>query len=748
MRAWRNGFAALAIVSLVAGCKPDSGFALNLDITPGCASIDIDQLAVTATLKPSGLQAPATVNAPVFADGHRHVVILPNSDTTEILVNVVAMKDGAMVAGADLDVPVSGHQVLEMALSLGECVDGGGGDMPPPPKLMAIDITPTDPTIPVGAQMQLVATGTFSDNSVADITNMVTWGVDMPSITVSSGGMLAGVTPGLAQVKATLGAITGTDAVLVSAATLMAIEISPKNGSVGVGSTLQLTATGFYSDNTHVNITTAVTWSSANGDATIDAKGLAKGMTVGQTTVTATLGGVMGSTPLTVTAAMLISITVSPANPSVVKGTNIQFTATGNYDDNSSQDLTAQVNWSSDNAMVATVNAAGLAKGVDVGAANIIATLKKVSGMTPITVTAPMLTAVVVSPAMTTLAAGTTGNFTASGMFNDGSNQDLTATATWASSDMKIATVSNANGSQGLASALATGDVTISATFMGVTGNAKLTVGAATLTKIVVAPAMVTLHTYTSQQFTATGYYSDNTMQDLTTQVTWSSSDMSLSISNVMGAAGIATAGQTNMSTMVTVTATRNNVSGTATVTEDPSQLNSISVSPDNVKIAAGLTQQYRATGMFQDGNQDITNDALWFSMSSKIAAIGNTLGTKGLLSAVSAGMTTIFINFNQHSTQTNVTVTNAQVVSIKVTPPNQTIGVMQNEQFTAIATYTDNSTKDITSVCAWSSSNMAIATFLVNANSPGLATGESKGTVTITCTNSNKMGTTMLTVQ
>ncbi len=64
-----------------------------------------------------------------------------------------------------------------------------------------------------------------------------------------------------------------------------------------------------------------------------------------------------GSTTLTVLAATLTSIAVTPANPSVAAGVPQQFTATGTYTDGSTQNLTTQVTWASTNAAAATIGA-------------------------------------------------------------------------------------------------------------------------------------------------------------------------------------------------------------------------------------------------------------------------------------------------------------------------------------------------------------------------------------------------------
>lgn len=91
--------------------------------------------------------------------------------------------------------------------------------------------------------------------------------------------------------------------------------------------------------------------------------------------------------PLSITAVgTLISMAVTPVNPSILTGTSQQFTATGSYSDGSTQNLTSQATWISSNAVVATVNASGLATGVSVGTTTIAASLSGVTGGTTLTV--------------------------------------------------------------------------------------------------------------------------------------------------------------------------------------------------------------------------------------------------------------------------------------------------------------------------------------------------------------------------
>jgi uncharacterized protein YjdB len=183
---------------------------------------------------------------------------------------------------------------------------------------------------------------------------------------------------------------------IVPNVTLRSIAVTPATPSITAGAALQFTATGGYSDGSSHDITTQVTWSSSNTSvATINSSGLATGVAAGTATITAGLSGISGSATLTVSAGgggttpTLSSISVTPANPSITVGATRQFTATGEYSDGSSHDITTQVTWSSSNTSFATVNNSGLATGVAAGTVTISASLGGISGNTNLTTTPP-----------------------------------------------------------------------------------------------------------------------------------------------------------------------------------------------------------------------------------------------------------------------------------------------------------------------------------------------------------------------
>src|SRR5207249_2355001 len=103
-----------------------------------------------------------------------------------------------------------------------------------------------------------------------------------------------------------------------------------------------------------------------------------------------------------------------------------------------------------------------------------------------------------------------------------------------------VATIDNAT-LKGLATGVAKGQAAVIATSGAVMGQTTLTVTDATLTAISVAPATATIAKGTTQQFTATGTYSDMSVQDLTSTVSWTSDATAVAtVSNAAGAKGLA----------------------------------------------------------------------------------------------------------------------------------------------------------------------------------------------------------------
>ena len=509
--------------------------------------------------------------------------------------------------------------------------------------LTSITLSPLASSMPVNTTQQFTATGSYSDGSSRDLTALVSWSSSAPSnATIDATGLVTSVAAGSTTITATLGSVTQSTTLTVTNPTITSISITPDGLTLGIGINQQYTVTATYSDLSTQDLVSGVTWSSLSTSvATVNNSGLATTVAAGSTTLTATLGSLTDTTTLTVVPANLISIEVTPATASIAvstasiaAGTTQQFTAIGSFDDGSTQVLTS-VAWSSSASTVATINSAGLATGVGVGTATISATSGSVTGTATLTVTGATLVSIAVTPASSSMAVGTTKQFTATGTFSDSTTQDITASVLWSSSSAATATINN----QGLVTSAATGVTTITATLGSVSGSTGLTVSISHLVSIAITPSNPTIAKGTSVKFTVTGTFSDLSTATNLSGVSWKSDHPQFAQVRSSGVAHGKKAGS------VTITATVSGVTpATTTLTIFSGTLASIAITPAAPTVSAGSTQQFTAMGTFSGGvtPQDITLTTHWSSSSSSVATIANGPNGAGLATTTGVGTTNI----------------------------------------------------------------------------------------------------------
>jgi len=319
----------------------------------------------------------------------------------------------------------------------------------------------------------------FSDGTTQDLTNIVTWSSSNNSIaTVSSTGLASTMAVGgpitITAVYNGVSCATTTTcgSLTVNTATLVSIAIAPLNPVIAKGFTQQFTATATYTDSSTYDVSAypTTTWSSSTSAATINSTGLATAANVGASTIGASFGGKSNSTTMTVTSAVLVSISITPANPSIPAGVTQQFTATGNFSDSSTQNLTTSASWTSNNTAAASINAGGLASAIAVGSSTIRATVGSVTSTTTLTVNNATLTSIAVTPAGTTLARGSSQQYTATGTYSNSTSFNITSSVTWASSNARKVTIT----SGGVATRLKNGADNINATKAAITGTTQV----------------------------------------------------------------------------------------------------------------------------------------------------------------------------------------------------------------------------------------------------------------------------------
>ena len=182
----------------------------------------------------------------------------------------------------------------------------GGSDAPtaPPPPEPArpttVTVSPSMAELTVlGATIQLAAEVRDQNARVmAGVT--VTWRSSDPSVaTTDNTGLVTGVGEGDATVTARAGSASGS-AVVTVMQPVATVEVTPQTDTIGLGTTLDLTAEGF-DENGDAVVGAEFSWESSDvAIATIDASGLVTAVAVGTATITASAGSGQGTAEITV----------------------------------------------------------------------------------------------------------------------------------------------------------------------------------------------------------------------------------------------------------------------------------------------------------------------------------------------------------------------------------------------------------------------------------------------------------------
>lgn len=608
------------------------------------------------------------------------------------------------------------------------------GSSPQSRLLQSVMVSPGQQSLALGLQQQYKATAIYSDGTSQDITSTATWISSQASVAaITASGLATTKGTGTSTITATSGSIFGTASLTVTSASLVSIAVTPPNPSVPIGVTEQFTATGTFTDSSTQDLTASVTWSAvANTTASITTAGLAKGLAVGTAMITATSGSISGSTNLTVTNAVLASIAITPDTPSVPLGLLQPFTATGTYSDSSTHDITATVTWASSNASIASISASGQATARNLGSTSISAKLGSIQDSTTMTVSAASLRSITLGGDVT-IATNTSHSFTAIGTFNDGSTRNVSSNVAWSSSDTTVATILSY---RPIAKGVHTGTAQITATLNSVTGMAKLMVTAATVSSISVTPQNATIAPNIERRYLATGSFSDNSTQDLSFDVMWSSSSTTVAtIASPGNAVGVTSGGP------ITIGAAFGSVLGTTSLKVSSATLSSITVKPATAMIAPGSVQGFSATGNYSDGTTQglLFNVATWSSSDTTKA----TVNSIGEVTGQSAGAATITAAFGGINGIANVVVQSSPLQSIVISPADARVPEGMGIQLTATGQFGDGSTQNLTNTVTWTCTPSTIATISTVPSFQGTVTGIAPGSAMVTAVFAGVVGTT-----
>jgi trimeric autotransporter adhesin len=383
------------------------------------------------------------------------------------------------------------------ALGLTACGGGGANSPTFTPVLESIEITNADGSrsVPAGRRLTLTAIGNFTNPPGSDAATEARavqpdYTVSNPAVATIEGNQLVAVSVGNVTVTATKdGKSSAAVPFEVTPAVLEQIVVTPNDPTIPSGTTQTFSAQGIYSNSTSPRaIDETVTWSSSVVGVAIVSP--ATGATTTATTprpatgaqpspnVTIITASAMNSEGTTIsdssqlTVGPPITVTLSgitPLDPSVALGRTQTFQAAGQRSDDSlvTDVPDSELQWSSSNESVATINGAGLASTLTQGTTDITATLLAFPGQsqsTTLTVTPPVLTGIVITPDDPTIPMLGSVVLNAQGIYTDSATpRTIQTTVGWMSSNALIASVSPATGPSVTVQGLLMGNAAVTA---------------------------------------------------------------------------------------------------------------------------------------------------------------------------------------------------------------------------------------------------------------------------------------------
>ena len=440
--------------------------------------------------------------------------------------------------------------------------------------ITSISVVPSTSSLVVGESKSLQVLALFDDNSIVDISNEAVFTSSNSSVIDSTGlDGIRGLGAGSAQITVSFSGQSSTHDSTVREASLNSLELSPPLWTGAQGISKQFYATGIYDDDSHSDVTNAVTWSSSNlSVATINASGLVSLVGGGTATITAEYLGQTQSVQVVSESDPIQSVTISPDVAVIPNHFDVKMTATALFASGESLDITDQVYWSVSNSSIASVSnlsgQEGLLSTSTPGSVIVKASYQGTDYEKSFDVQDLNLDSISISPDGYLLAKGSDLQYTARANYSNGSSFDITDQSVWSENHGELS-ISNAINQKGLLENNFTGNaaetVTVSVSFSTVQASSNLILTPNALISLSITPDQGNIKNGESYQLKAYGAFDDGGAIDLSSYVTWSSSDGSLlDVSNAVENPGTVTALQSGTTV---ITAKYSGLTATASIT-------------------------------------------------------------------------------------------------------------------------------------------------------------------------------------
>ncbi|HEY9461690.1 MAG TPA: Ig-like domain-containing protein [Vicinamibacterales bacterium] len=360
-------------------------------------------------------------------------------------------------------------------LVIAACSSDSTGPSGGVPTLNSISVSLAASSLDVGQTTHALATLKDSAGQAITLSRGVSWASSNPDIaSISSAGTVTALAAGNTVISASLDGKKGTADLSVTAqgqnpVTIKSVGVTLAAPTLIIGRTTQ--ATAIPKDSAGNALTgRQVAWSTSDGNiAAVSSAGVVTGLGVGTAAISATSEGMAGTASVTVLPPSLVASLSLTLNASTIEvGGVAQGTVTAK--DSSGDAVTGlPTTWATSDGKIASVSPTGSVTGVALGTATISATVDGKTATAPITVAPPAVATVTIVLNPDLIVGDTT---TAQTILRDADQTTLkNREVAWTVENPTIASVSPTTG---LVTALAEGNVIVTATSEHKSGNALL----------------------------------------------------------------------------------------------------------------------------------------------------------------------------------------------------------------------------------------------------------------------------------
>jgi hypothetical protein len=536
------------------------------------------------------------------------------------------------------------------------------------------------------------------------------------------------------------------------------VELPLRNGQLQPQS-LSLQAFALKTDGVLADLTDDVSWQIDEGSglkSQSDKPGQYLADTLGTWTVRVSYSGFESSREVKVTPEKKTLVRIKPSvNPLILRvGQTLTLDAVGVYSDGSEENLP---DWT-----LSTASEAFSISGKELSAlkmASLQTTLKSQQFQTSldIYIQEPELTGLTISPASFTLYQGETALYTVMASYGDGTTADVTSGVTAESTNTAVVTVTSANSRiQGIAQ----GSGNLRVTYHGRQATALVAIDNPVLARLEIRPSTLRAVAGRTTSFQVYGIYTNGTEADITglAQAQTLSTFKAEVPNGSPGQLLAKTQGTTTLSAVYVDPLTSRNLSGTAAVTVDPPELIALTFDNSSASIALGRSFDFGVQGTYSDSTQidvgsliQITADVSSPGMNY-VGSLTRTTNNRIRVQSVAQGSMRIVASLAGQTASAVITVTEKQLdlVQIRRQQPYTNGGFMlkgSTADFTAVATFSDSSTLDVTNssgiyTVSWNPPNPAVASFTDTGDGKkrltGLTDGDAYFTITVTSSQGN----------